>query len=291
MRAVKFFNFKPTMKNVKIEAKDGYKLSAHLFEPENPNGKFLIVNSATGVRQQVYFNFANHLSKKGFTVLTYDYRGIGESKPKKMKGFVGSMRMWGSEDFAGISEYVFSKYSSFDVFCLGHSVGALIAGMNPDSLKIKKFVFIATQKAYVGNLDFKTKLLAYSAFSVFLPLSTNLLGYFPAHWFGLGETLPKGTAFDWQTLILNKKSTNKLLESIPDYSKKLTQDVTILEIQDDSWVTRKGIESLMSETYPNMNYRIRRILTSESQAGEIGHVNFFRSYNEKLWQIIVDELL
>ena len=278
------------MKKISIAAKDGFSLSAHIFEPKESNGKFLLINSATGVKQQLYFAFSKHLAKRGFTVLTYDYRGIGESKPKKMKGFSGSMRMWGSLDYVGITNYIFEHFSHLHVYCMGHSVGALIAGMNEDSKKMKKFVFIATQKAHVSNLSPKIKVLAYTAFGTLLPLSTTMLGYFPAHWFGLGESLPKGTAFDWRTLILNSKSTNKLLESVPDFSKELTNEVSVLEIEDDAWVTRKGIETLMSETYPNMEYCIRKVLVSESDSGEIGHVNFFRSYNQKLWKILVDQL-
>ncbi len=51
------------MKKITIITSDNYNLSAHLFEPENSNGRFLLINSATGVKQQVYFSFANYLRK------------------------------------------------------------------------------------------------------------------------------------------------------------------------------------------------------------------------------------
>ncbi|RZJ38077.1 MAG: alpha/beta hydrolase, partial [Chryseobacterium sp.] len=131
---------------------------------------------------------------------------------------------------------------------------------------------------------------AYLGFGIAQPLSTVLLGYFPANWFGLGESLPSGSAFDWRTLILNKKSTNRLLEKGQDYSKNLTQKVLVLRAEDDIWLTEKGVKSLLQNTYPNMKPTYRLIKQSESEKNEIGHINFFRSYNRKLWNIILKEL-
>jgi predicted alpha/beta hydrolase len=112
--------------------------------------------------------------------------------------------------------------------------------MNKDSDIFEELVFVGTQNAFVGNLRLRTKIEAYLGFGIVQPLTTSLLGYFPAHWFGLGESLPKNCAYDWRTLILNKKSTNRLLEKIDDYSKNLTQKVFVVRAEDDVWLTEKG---------------------------------------------------
>ncbi len=278
------------MKRINISTEDHYSLSVHIFEPENPGRKVLLINSATGVRQQIYFSFAQYFARNGFTVMTYDYRGIGESKPEKMSGFNASMRIWGTKDYKAITNYIKSKFPDYQKFCLGHSVGALILGMNEDSEMFEEFIFVGTQNAFVGNLKFRTKLEAYLGFGIVQPVSTKLLGYFPASWFGLGESLPSGSAFDWRTLILNKKSTNKLLEKVDDFSRNLTQKVFVIRAEDDGWLTEKGVKSLLENTYPNLKPTYRIIKASESEKGEIGHINFFRSYNKKLWNIIFDRL-
>ncbi|WP_312765147.1 serine aminopeptidase domain-containing protein [Epilithonimonas sp.] len=278
------------MKSINIRAEDHYSLSVHIFEPQNPNRKILLINSATGVKQQIYFSFAQFFSEQGFTVITYDYRGIGLSKPDKMKGFEASMRIWGAKDYKAVTNYIKTNFSDYQKFCLGHSVGALILGMNKDSGMFEEFIFVGTQNAFVGNLKFKTKIEAYIGFGIAQPLSTKLLGYFPADWFGLGESLPSGSAFDWRTLILNKKSTNKLLEKSEDFSKNLAQKVFVVRAEDDAWLTEKGVKSLLKNTYPNLKPTYRLIKTSESEKNEIGHINFFRSYNKKLWNIILERL-
>lgn len=278
------------MKSINIKTEDNYSLAVHIFEPQNPNLKILLINSATGVKQQIYFSFAQFFSEQGFIVMTYDYRGIGLSKPDKMKGFEASMRIWGTKDYKAVTNYIKTNFSDYQKFCLGHSVGALILGMNEDSEMFEEFIFVGTQNAFVGNLKFKTKIEAYLGFGIAQPLSTKLLGYFPADWFGLGESLPSGSAFDWRTLILNKKSTNKLLEKSENFSKNLNQKVFVVRAEDDAWLTEKGVKSLLQDTYPNLKPTYRLIKTTESEKNEIGHINFFRSYNKKLWNIILKEL-
>lgn len=279
------------MKELFLKNPDGFNLSVKIFEPENAIGKLLLINSATGVKQQVYFSFAKYMSQNGFTVITYDYSGIGESKPKNMKNFKSSMRVWGTRDFKTITEFIKKKYPQEEKFCLGHSVGALILGMNADSALFRKFVFVATQDAYMGNLKFNIAVTALFGFGIALPITTTLFGYFPAHWFGLGETLPKGVAYDWRTLILHPKSTSRLYEKNEvDFSKNLTQNTLILHAEDDPWVTEKGMKNLLKNVYPNLQKNFREIKISESEKKEIGHINFFRSFNKKLWKIVLNYL-
>lgn len=279
------------MKELRLLTSDQFSITAHLFIPETGNSKLLLINSATGVKQQLYFSFASYFSEQGFTVITYDYRGIGLSKPSRMKGFQASMRIWGSADYKTLTDYIETHFKNHQKYCLGHSVGALILGMNEDSEIFDKFVFVGTQNAFIGNLRFRTKIEALLGFGIVQPVTTGLLGYFPANWFGLGESLPKNCASDWRTLILNRKSTNRLLEKTADYAKELTQKVLVIRAEDDVWLTEKGVKSLLNDTYPNLKPTYRLVGTSESEQGEIGHVNFFRSYNKNLWDIILKELI
>ena len=280
-----------TMKELILNTSDHIPLSVKVFEPKISNGKLLLINSATGVKQQIYFSFAKYLAENGFTIFTYDYRGIGASKPKKMRGFDASMRIWGTVDFKTVTDFIEIEYPTYTKFCLGHSVGALILGMNNYSKNFKKFIFVGTQDAYIGNLTLPVAATAVLGFGIALPAMTHFFGYFPAHRFGLGESLPKGVAFDWQTLILNQKSTSKLYEKVGgNSSKDLNQEAFIIHAEDDTWVTQKGMSNLLKNVYPNLKTTYREIKISESEKGEIGHVNFFRSFNKNLWKIILDEL-
>lgn len=279
------------MQQLFLKTSDHNLISVTVFEPQNPNGKLLLINSATGVKQQIYFSFAKYFAENGFTAITYDYRGIGDSKPKKMNGFHATMRIWGTDDFKTVTDFIKKNYQNHQKFCLGHSVGALIIGMNENAHIFDKFIFVATQDAYIGNLKANIAASAVLGFGIAVPLTTKFFGYFPAHRFGLGESLPKGVAYDWRTLILNKKSTSRLYEKIAThFSKDLKQETFIIHAEDDPWVTMKGMENLMNNVYPHLKKTYREIKVSDSEKGEIGHINFFRSFNKSLWKIVLNEL-
>ena len=142
---------------ITIHTQDQYPITATLFEPENANGKLLLVNSATGVKQQTYYSFAQHFADLGFVVITYDYRGVALSKPDQLKGFKASMRTWGNTDYKAVTDFIEEHYPHHRKFLIGHSVGALILGMNKDSAIFEKFCFVATQNTYFGHLSPRIK--------------------------------------------------------------------------------------------------------------------------------------
>lgn len=273
------------MKTITLNTQDYYPIIATVFEPKVPNGKLLLVNSATGVRQQTYYPFAQFFAENGYLVLTYDYRGVSLSKPKQLKGFKASMKTWGNTDYKAVTDYILENYPHHRKFLIGHSVGALILGMNKDSEIFEKFCFVATQNTYFRHLNPKIQLLSIIGFGFYQPIISNILGYFKTYFVNLGESLPKGVANDWRILLMNKKSINKLLEKTPNFSKNLTQEVLFIHLEDDEWITKQGMRQLMTETFPNMKPTYRTIKVSESTGEEIGHINFFRAKHSKLWEI------
>lgn len=278
------------MKIIKIKTSDNFEIASTVFEPINPNGKLLLVNSATGVRQQTYYDFAKYFAEKGFVAITYDYQGISLSKPEKMKGFKASMRTWGNTDYKAVTDFIQQNYPHHQKFLVGHSVGALILGMNKDSVIFEKFCFVATQNTYFGHLKTKVKLLSLVGFGFYQPIISTILGYFKTYFVNLGESLPKGVSDDWRTLLMNKKSINKLLEKTPNFSKNLTQEVLYIHLEDDEWITEIGMKQLMTETFPNMKPTYRTVKVTESTGEEIGHINFFRAKHSKLWEIVLNWL-
>jgi predicted alpha/beta hydrolase len=78
---------------LRIAAADGYSLGATLFAPVAPKG--VVVNAAMGVKRGFYARFGAHLAARGFTVVTYDYRGIGDSRPARLRGLSARLQDWG----------------------------------------------------------------------------------------------------------------------------------------------------------------------------------------------------
>ncbi|HAN84745.1 MAG TPA: alpha/beta hydrolase, partial [Micrococcus luteus] len=69
---------------VRLRARDGFVLAArHLAPmttpPASPAGT-VVIASATGVKATYYRRYAEFLASHGFHAVTFDYRGVGESR-------------------------------------------------------------------------------------------------------------------------------------------------------------------------------------------------------------------
>lgn len=73
--------------HITLTCHDGVMLGAQLFPATGQplKGK-VIINPATGVLARYYHRYARFLARHGFEVLTYDYRGIGQSRPARLRG-------------------------------------------------------------------------------------------------------------------------------------------------------------------------------------------------------------
>ena len=73
--------------DITVPAADGYKLGATLFLPRGTRRRAALISSATAVPRKIYRGFAGYLARRGFAVLTYDYRGVGGSRQRSIEGY------------------------------------------------------------------------------------------------------------------------------------------------------------------------------------------------------------
>ena len=93
-----------------VRAADGYTIKGYFWKHRHREGHpdehpVVIVNPATSVHSRYYSRFAMFLFTAGFDVVTYDYRGIGGSRPASLRGFQASWLDWGYLDFDAVLRY------------------------------------------------------------------------------------------------------------------------------------------------------------------------------------------
>jgi predicted alpha/beta hydrolase len=127
---------------------DGYQLKASEFTPVNSNGIGLIINGATGVIRKYYQAFAEFLTEQGFTVLTYKFRGIGESTQASDNAFIPSMIHWGQHDMDAVLSFFIDRHPELNIKGIGHSIGGQLLSIMPDNNRYDRFLNIASQHIY-----------------------------------------------------------------------------------------------------------------------------------------------
>src|SRR5438128_2392902 len=122
--------------DISFQGVDGYRLAATLFMPRGPRHQTILINSATAVPRKIYAGFARYLAGRGNVVVTYDYRGIGGSKPATLKGFVTSMSDWAAHDVTAAVAYMRARWPTMRLNYVGHSFGAQALGLVPNNNQV-----------------------------------------------------------------------------------------------------------------------------------------------------------
>src|SRR5690348_14590136 len=119
-----------------FSATDGFSLAVSHFHAETPARALVLIASATAVPRQYYAKFARYLAERGFDVLTFDYRGIGGSRPLSLRGFSARMRDWALLDLQAAVDFAAGRAGGKPLFFIGHSFGGQALGLLPNNQQV-----------------------------------------------------------------------------------------------------------------------------------------------------------
>lgn len=184
-------------REITLRCKDGVMLRGHVWSGRvDPRCGTVVVNAATGVRARYYHYFARFLAEHGFVVLTYDYRGIGLSRPGRLRGCGFRWRDWGERDFEAALD-VAEKLGDGPVAVVGHSIGGFLPGFAANAARIDRMLTVGAQYAYWRDYAARDRLRLFFKWHLAMPALTALFGYFPGARLGWLEDLPAGVANEW----------------------------------------------------------------------------------------------
>jgi len=260
-----------------IPAKDGFALAATIYQA---GSDVVIINAATAVPRQFYNRFATFLNQQGFTVITYDYRGIGESKPATLRGFKAEMNDWGMLDMQGVLDWTVAEFNPTSLFIIGHSSGGQQMGLITDSSRINAMVTLSAQSGYWRLQGGRQPVVVWLLVYLIIPLLTGVFGYFPWSKFGKAEDLPKGVAQEWARWCRDPLYLLGDRDLPTQRFQQFSAPVLAYSIDDDDWGTAKSVQTLMS-AYPDVAYT--HIMPADYGLKSLGHFGYFRSQSEPIW--------
>jgi len=184
---------------IEIVCRDGVVLRGDLWGASRAEPHALVViNSATGVCARFYHPYARFLAAEGFVALTYDYRGIGRSRPLRMRGCGYRWRDWGEQDFDAALRFMQARWSeNFPLMVVGHSVGGFLPGLAESGCRVDRMLTVGAQYGWWGDYARAERLGLFLKFHVVMPVIAAVAGYFPGRSMRWLEDLPAGVAFEW----------------------------------------------------------------------------------------------
>ena len=279
--------------DITFPAADGYLLGATLFLPRGAKRNAVLINSATAVPRKIYRGFAGYLARRGCAVLTYDYRGTGDSRqksptgyhrPKSLAGFKASMSDWAALDVTAAVAWMRERYHNLPLSYVGHSFGGQALGLLPNNSEISRALFIAAQAGYWKLMTAPERYRVYAMLNFVGAPLTRALGYMPGK-AGLGMDLPKDAFLQWVGWVMSPRylfddKTLGSLQNFPKYQGALRA----LAMSDDPWATRPAVELLCSG-FTSIKPEIVTVTPADTGAAKIGHLGFFRpEHRDTLWR-------
>ena len=267
-----------------FEAADGFQLHGHLWRADKQPHTALLINPATGVVARYYSRYAAFLACAGFLVMTYDYRGIGLSRPKSLRGFRATKHDWGALDCEAAISYLSKTDPKLPMMAVCHSIGGFAFGLAPSAIKIHRALFVGCQYAYWNDYRLLLRIPMWMNWHLVMPVLTKIFGFFPGKTLRWLEDLPAGVAMEWATRFhpdFHKRYDRLSHAAEPANGQELEERMgsikaEILAIADvnDPFATPSATARLL-KYFKKSNREFVRINRRKLRLPRLGHFGFF----------------
>jgi predicted alpha/beta hydrolase len=273
-----------------IPARDDYSLAARIVQPAGSPRASIVISPGVAMAKTFYERYADHLAECGYAVLTYDYRGMGGSKPESLQNFEASLTDWGRLDMNGIFDWLDDYDTTGNLVVVGHSAGCQLLGLTDRTDRWDAGIFVTPPHGYWGHWPSWHKIWMVAVMYGVIPTATKVAGYFPGERLGLSQDMPNGVALEWARWC---RSPDYLFDHFPESSltgyDNFNSDCLALQFTDDLYAPERSVDAILSH-YPQAKFQRRRI-SPEQVESSIGHFGFFRDrFKNNLWKETVDWL-
>lgn len=271
-------------RTIRFRASDGHPLVGDLYCPATPPVGAVLIASALGVPRRYYAPFGRYLAAGGLQALSFDYRGVGDSRPADLRGHPGRLQDWADLDLPAAARELCSHAPGAPLLWLGHSVGGQLFGL-VRGLDVRATLFVASHSVYWrGFPTLPGRLGVGVLYHGVIPLLTRAFGRLPMSTFGQGEDIPVGVARQWAAwgrdpqYILGFARRERGIDHF-DYEGPMR----FYAVEDDRYAPPRTVEALY-DFYPRARKELVLVRARDLGVRKVGHFGPFRqTHRETLW--------
>ncbi len=269
--------------SLNIECEDGFLLSGIWIHPVSA-ARSLVINSGTGIPKEFYLRFARYAASRGYATLIYDYRGIGGSRPKSLKGFHATMSDWGRLDMGAALRFAHERAPDAKRFVLGHSVGGQLLPLSDLAHTVSAAALITTSTGtWTKMSSFGYRMFCALIWYGLMPATTRTLGYLPAKALGQGEDLPLGVAREWGDWCKRDDYFASVMPAdVLARFRAFDAPMYSLSFSDDPIANSVTVPALLAH-YTGARVTTQHLTPKEANLKEVGHLGFFTKKAAHLW--------
>lgn len=277
------------MQPLTFTAPDGFALSGVLHGNPAAARAALLIAPAMGVAQSYYTDFARWLADQDIAVMSFDYRGMGQSRPathrRSLRGFDADIHTWAEQDAAAaLSTLDGLLPAGTPIHWLGHSLGGQIFGLVPNRERVSRVVTVGTGSGYWLENAPPLKRMVWWLWFFVVPVVLPVAGYFPGRRLKKVGDLPAGVMAQWRRWCLHRDyMMGEGGAALREQYARITTPMLSMSFTDDEFMSARNTESLHG-FYANAPRTMKRIAPAEVGERRIGHFGFFRpKFQATLW--------
>lgn len=272
------------MNSIAVTTKDDVTLAAYHFSATGKCIAKIIIAPAMGAAQSYYQHIASWLTKQGFDVITFDYRGMGESRRQHLKHYKNDILDWATLDCSAILAQVIKQNNDTPIYWIGHSLGGQIFPLIDQIEKVSKVITVASGTGYWRHNAPQLKRKIWWFWFLIVPLSLRVYGYFPGKRIGMVGDLPKPVMQQWRRWCMHPKyCVGVESDEIKNRFSKIEMPIRSLAIDDDEMLSSKNIQAMFS-LFGSQDKVLTTLVPEELGVKRIGHLGFFREeFANSLW--------
>jgi len=271
------------MEQLKLKATDGHELAARVYVPEGPVQRAVLIASAMGVPQRFYEAYATWLSTQGIAVMSFDWRGMGDSAPRHLRGFKASITDWATKDMAAVVDAFCARWPDVPRTFMGHSLGGQLFGWVTRPERFEHVLTVASGNGYwrynAGDARWKAPVLWW----LLAPVAIGLAGYFPGKKIGALGDLPAAAMWQWRRWCLHPDYLGAEGSALRAQYAQVQVPITAVILDDDELLSPQGIRHLY-KLYQGAPVTFVHLHPHEQGMKQIGHFGLFKPLAEaRLW--------
>jgi predicted alpha/beta hydrolase len=271
-----FAGHQPETRAVAFAAEDGRTLRGRLIAPAAPIA-VMVINPATGYRQDFYTAFAEASARQGWAVLVWDYRGQGASREAAFADEDARMLDWGLRDMPAAARFACEAYPDLPLDIVGHSIGGHFVPLIDGDLPLRRVALLSSSSGYWGLHSAPVKHLGWLFWRIVGPLHLALKGHVPRGRLWRGEPLPAGVWKDWRDWGVT-----------PDYFRDTLAETGLLSryaafntpvcawVADDDPIATPAATRWLLAQFESAPTEMKIVRHADLGRGRIGHDGFFR---------------
>lgn len=270
------------VRDLDLRANDGVTLRATLFEPSTVAVASVVVASAMGVRRRLYSSFATYLASHGFRVLTFDYRGIGDSLNAGDVFGRTNLVDWAEQDLAAAHAHMTAQSPELPLLHIGHSVGGQLLALLPN-VHVKAALMVGSQSGYHQHWPGILR-PAMVLFWHTVPWLVRATGCLPMRALGQGEDIPPHVANQWAEWGRDTRYLGKYLEARDGApTSTYSGPIRLYAVLDDNYAPPRSVRALTG-IFAHAETAVIDLDPASVDARKTGHFGVFREkIGREIW--------